>query len=211
MSERIVREGLEVVPRFRVRTAAGGEYVIFAPLPDDLAERRRALQMVAAFMAWKLARGFIMAAETKAPDAIIAVAVSREAREGVLQTIARDPIGFGAPQWLDAAAIDPDLVALLPGRETVLDAAAPGPRAHVRARRRVRDLAGELRQRRARQRAPARCRAPGARRARRPRPSAKRRTPDRRERRQAPNSAAPHYKLVPAAARDQRWRDLARD
>jgi hypothetical protein len=49
--------------------------------------------------------------------------VSREAREGVLQTIARDPIGFGGPRWLDAAAVDPDVVALLMGRETVLDAA----------------------------------------------------------------------------------------
>jgi hypothetical protein len=121
MFERIVRDGLEVVPRFRVLTA-GGEYVIFAPLSDDLAERRRTLQMIGAFMAGKLAQAFVMSAEIEEPDAIVAIAVSRDGREGVLQKIARNPLGFGAPRWLDAAAVDPEVVALLPGRETVLDA-----------------------------------------------------------------------------------------
>jgi hypothetical protein len=65
---------------------------------DDPAERRRALERVAGFMAWKRPRSFVLSA-------------------------ARDPIAFGAQQWFGLIGQDhPDAIALLPAGETARDA-----------------------------------------------------------------------------------------
>lgn len=71
LSQKIVRGGDEVVPRFRVM-APDGEHAVFVTLPDDVGQRERRLQVLRAFMVWKAATGFVHASEMKVPDAIAA-------------------------------------------------------------------------------------------------------------------------------------------
>lgn len=51
----IVLSREEVVPRFRV-ICPEGDWTVFVPLPDDIGERQRRMQLVYGFMAWKSAR-----------------------------------------------------------------------------------------------------------------------------------------------------------
>ena len=130
LSQRIVREGHEVVPRFRV-LASGEEWTIFCPLPDDLQARVRGLGYIREFMAWKGAHGAIMSAETwlgplgalqnealRQGEAIVSTLLSKTDVCGVMRMINRaGGISFGAPQWFGREHVDPALLELLPKRE----------------------------------------------------------------------------------------------
>jgi hypothetical protein len=63
LSDKIVRGGTEVVPRFRT-LGHEAEFTIFMPLPNDLDRRMQGLGYIRQFMAWKGATGVIMSAET---------------------------------------------------------------------------------------------------------------------------------------------------
>src|SRR6516165_10765382 len=63
LSERIVYDGAQVVPRFRT-IGPNAEFTIFMPLSDDPDTRMRGLGYIRQFMAWKGATGVIMSAET---------------------------------------------------------------------------------------------------------------------------------------------------
>ena len=121
LSERIVRDGHEIVPRFRVITPEG-EWIVFVPLPDDLAERQRRFRLVGAFMAWKMATAFVLCNELFEPDAISAAYVSRNERVLVLRKISRKPLSFGEPVWFDGSVIGDEVLQLLPPREVEIDA-----------------------------------------------------------------------------------------
>jgi len=121
VSERIVRDGHEVVPRFRV-ISPEGQWIIFVQLPDDLAERARRFNLVSAFMAWKLATGFILCNELYQPDSISAAYIGRDDCALVLRKINRKPLSFSEPIWLDRGAIGDEVIALLPPRELEIDA-----------------------------------------------------------------------------------------
>lgn len=86
MSEGIVRDGNEVVPRLRIFTPEG-QFVIFVQLPDDARERDRLMKLVARFMAWKMAIAFVLSAEMRSPDAITSFAVTRSERHGIMRRI----------------------------------------------------------------------------------------------------------------------------
>lgn len=90
-SQRVVREGHEVVPRFRV-VAPDGEHTIMVQLPDDLEARMERLRVMRAFLIWKAATGFVHSSELIEPDAITACAVMRDDVTGGLQV-------FGENQW----------------------------------------------------------------------------------------------------------------
>jgi len=64
------------VPRYRI-AGEDGETVIFVQLPGDLDERTRRMELVASYMAVKMARAFVMASELQEPDASCAVGVER--------------------------------------------------------------------------------------------------------------------------------------
>ena len=83
-TQRVVREGHEVVPRFRV-LAPDGEHTIMVQFPDDLEARKERLRVVRAFMIWKAAISFVHSAELFEPDAITACAVMRDDVTGGLQ------------------------------------------------------------------------------------------------------------------------------
>jgi hypothetical protein len=120
LSQRIVRDGEEVVPRFRMFTPEG-QFVVLVPLDPD---QERRLRLLHAFMTWKMAIGFILAAETRAPDAITVALVTRNECRGLLRRISRgNPISFGADEALEARDIGSDLLALLPARASTITVA----------------------------------------------------------------------------------------
>ena len=112
-SERIVRDGHEVVPRFRI-FAPDGEHDVMVQLPDDLNARMERLQVVRAFMIWKAATAFVHASELIEPDAICAIAVTREGAIGALQRITRTPLSFAEPEWFGKESIGDELLGMLP-------------------------------------------------------------------------------------------------
>ena len=122
LSEEIVRGRHALVPRFRVITSEGN-FIILVPLPDEPIERERRMRLVAAFMALKLARAFVLSSELRTFDAICSFWVSLDKKVGLLRRIVRGPpISFGVDEWLDDADAGEDILALLPQRETQLTA-----------------------------------------------------------------------------------------
>ena len=60
----IARDGHEVVPAWRI-LAPDGDFLILTQFdPDRPEQRERAFALVPRFMAWKLATGFVLTAET---------------------------------------------------------------------------------------------------------------------------------------------------
>jgi hypothetical protein len=143
LSERIVCDGEEVVPRIRT-IGPGAEFVVFVPLPGDLKARVRALGHIRQFMAWKGAIGFVMSVETwlgqgglqdedlRQGEAIACTAITRQEQLGVLRMInRRGSLSFGAPQWFGAESVDETLLRLLPGREEQISAEMMRELAHL--------------------------------------------------------------------------------
>lgn len=133
VSERLVRDGHEVVPRFRV-LAPDGDWTVFVPLPDDLSARYSCLRYITEFLAWRCARGFVMSAETWLGPAgalqddrllqgemIISTGITRDVKLGALRRIERaGGLRFTPVEWFDEDAIDPVLHDLLPPREMTI-------------------------------------------------------------------------------------------
>jgi hypothetical protein len=111
----------EVVPRFRVM-CPDEEWTIFVPLPDDIGERQRRMQLVYGFMAWKSAVAFVMSSELQVPDCVIAGAVSRDGVLVAARPIVRTPLTVGPIEWLPESAVGEEVVALLPRGTVTLDA-----------------------------------------------------------------------------------------
>jgi len=99
VSQRILSEGHEVVPRFRV-LAPDGEHTVMVQLTDDLEARIERLRVVRAFMIWKAATGFVHSSALLEPDAITPCAVTRDDVTGGPQRIRRKPLGFQEVEWL---------------------------------------------------------------------------------------------------------------
>lgn len=113
LSQRIVRAGSEVVLRFVV-LAPDCEHTVMVQLPDDMRARMERINVVRFFMVMKAATGFLHASELMEPDAIMAVAVTREDVAGAIQRITRQPLSFAAPEWFGREAVDDALIQLLP-------------------------------------------------------------------------------------------------
>jgi hypothetical protein len=120
VSEAIVCDGHEVIPRFRIFTA-DGDFAVLMPLSDNAADRHRRIRLVGHFMAWKMATNFVISGELHAPDAISSFFVGRHEREGLFRLIERGPpISFGKIRTLGEGEVEAVLVALLPQRETAM-------------------------------------------------------------------------------------------
>jgi hypothetical protein len=99
----IARDGHEVVPAWRV-LAPDGDFIILTRFdPDKPEQRERAFALVPRFMAWKLATGFVLTAETwlapertrSGEEAVPTIGVSPHDRMAVIRRIRRD-CGLGA-------------------------------------------------------------------------------------------------------------------
>lgn len=117
-SRMVVSDGFDVVPRFRV-FLADGDQILHAPMYDDMQHRLERLSVVKAFMVWKQAGGFIHAAETIEPNAIVCALITRDGVLAVYQLITRDstrkPLGHVAfGEIMPTEQIDPLLISMLP-------------------------------------------------------------------------------------------------
>jgi hypothetical protein len=116
----IVLSREEVVPRFRVMCPEG-DWTVFVPLPDDIGERQRRMQLLYGFMAWKSATAFIMSTELVQPDCVLATGIGRSEVLIAARPILRKPLTLGPVEWLDRSAVGEEVVALLPRGKVTLD------------------------------------------------------------------------------------------
>ena len=95
--------------------------------PDKPEQRERVFALVPRFMAWKLATGLVLTAETwlgpertrSGEEAEMTIGVSRHDRMAVIRRIRHTPaLSFGPPEWLAADALDDSYFRLLPRDRT---------------------------------------------------------------------------------------------
>jgi hypothetical protein len=139
ISRRIVSDGHEVVPAWRVETPDGAWLILTRFDPAKPGQSERALYLVRRFMAWKFARAFVMTAETwldtkqtgvviepsaTREEAVTAVGASGTERLAVLQRIRRKDaaVEFGPLEWLSPEQCDSLYWTLLPRREETVTA-----------------------------------------------------------------------------------------
>ena len=120
LSVAVVLSREEVVPRFRV-VCPDGDWTVFVPLPDDIGERQRRMQLLYGFMAWKSATAFVMSSELIEPDCVISAAVDRDHVLTAARPILRRPLTVGPIEWLPKESVGEEVVALLPRGRVVLD------------------------------------------------------------------------------------------
>lgn len=130
VAKRVVTGGSEVIPAWRVMTAEGDYLVLTRFDPDKEGQLERALRLMSRFMAWKLATGYVLSAETwlgppgtrSGQEAITAVGVTRREIVGVLQRFSRAPFRFAQLEWLNANQVDFIHGELLPKRQETVTA-----------------------------------------------------------------------------------------
>ncbi|MEO1555854.1 MAG: hypothetical protein AAFS01_05450 [Pseudomonadota bacterium] len=121
-SRGIISDGHEITPTFDIETLEGA-YTVLCPLPDAHEVRIARLELVSRFMASKLTTSFVMATELAKPDAVTAVAVTRNTCLAGVQMISRNPVTFGAIEWIeDADQIGDEIPALFPRKSVELSA-----------------------------------------------------------------------------------------
>ena len=109
-------------PQFRIATPEG-DYWIGITLTEKLKERRRRLQLVSDFMAWKVSPGFVMASELHEPDALLSVGLFRDDYWALISIIDRKPLSYAAPKSVLRANMDPEILHLQPrGSRTITSA-----------------------------------------------------------------------------------------
>jgi hypothetical protein len=119
----IVEDGAEVIPAWRINTPEG-TYLVFTRFDHDKPEQReRVFLLISRFMTWKMATSFVLTAQTRlgaettrsGDEALLAVGVSHRERLGLVQRITgRDPVSFGAAEWLMPYQIDETYFRLIP-------------------------------------------------------------------------------------------------
>jgi hypothetical protein len=120
---RIVRDGHELVPAWRI-IAPEGQFTILTRFdPDKPDQRERMLALVPRFMAWKLATAYVLTAETwlgpertrSGEEAVATIGVSHRERLGVIRRVRRIPgLVFMPPEWLRPESLDETYFRLLP-------------------------------------------------------------------------------------------------
>jgi hypothetical protein len=131
--ERVVRDGEEVIPAWRI-TTADGIYLILTRFDHDKPEQSaRLFGLMRGFMRWRQATAFIVGIEVwvgpevrrEGEEAICAIEVSRAGVQAVMKRIGREGVAatFGEVEPLSTDQIDPMFAALLPGK---VEAMAPG-------------------------------------------------------------------------------------
>ena len=130
-ARRIVEDGHEVVPAWRIATAEENFLILTRFDTDTSAQRERSLHLITRFIDWKMATSFVFTAETwlgaevtrSGDEALLAVGVPRHERLAVLQRILRgDAIGFSEPLWLAPHHVDQQYLGMLPKGATEISA-----------------------------------------------------------------------------------------
>ena len=127
VARRIIEDGEEVVPAWRITTPEGA-FLIFTSFDADKPEQREhAAVLISRFMAWKMATSFVLTAEkwlgAEGEDALLIIGVSLHERLAVVQRIKRgDDVSFSQPMWLAQHHVDDRYVAMLPRGEAEITA-----------------------------------------------------------------------------------------
>lgn len=132
MARRVVADGHQMIPRWRI-TTAGGDFLILTQFDADKPEQRqRALSLIRRFMIWKLATSYVLTAETWlgaevarfGDEALLSVGFSHYERLAVFQRIQRhEAVRFDEPVWLSPHQVDRQYFGLLPHGRTEITAA----------------------------------------------------------------------------------------
>lgn len=125
MSARIVAQGEEVVPRFRIFSSEG-EYLVPTRMLGDPADRDSRQRLVAGFMTWKMAHSFVVSGETVKPDAVFSVYVTRDMAFGQMRLLDRQSKTLGRGTVLLDYDCDPAYRLMLQSGCTTMDAAMMG-------------------------------------------------------------------------------------
>jgi hypothetical protein len=119
---RLIGDGRGIDLQFRIMTL-DGDFLISMALSEDADERRRQLQHVSMFMAWKAAVVFTVAVELIDPDAVYCFGATHSDQIAAISLIERNPIRFNSPEWLAPDDVADEIAALLPNGEIKLDVA----------------------------------------------------------------------------------------
>jgi hypothetical protein len=108
--------------QFRIMTPEGDFWipVALAADPDEAATQWK---QISKFMVWKKASVFTLACELADPGAVYCFGAMHSGKAAALSAADRDPLHFGAPEWLDPEEVSEEIFALLPPPGAVLDAA----------------------------------------------------------------------------------------
>ena len=129
IARRIVEDGAEIIPTWRITTPEGAFLILTRFDPDKQGQRERALLLITRFMAWKMATSFVLTAETwlgrevthSGEEALLVVGVSHHERRALLQRIHRTtPVSFGVLEWAMPKQVDDTYYRILPtGRSEI--------------------------------------------------------------------------------------------
>lgn len=124
VARRIVEDGKEVVPAWRITTPEGAFLILTRFDPE---RREKATVLISRFMAWKMATSFVLTAETwlgaDGEDTLLIIGVSRHERLAIMQRIKRgDDVSFSEPAWLPRHHVDDRYFAMLPRGHTEVTA-----------------------------------------------------------------------------------------
>ena len=128
-ARRIVEDGAEVVPGWRI-TMLEGSFLILTRFDTDKPEQReRALFLISRFMAWRMATSFVLTAETwlgsavtrSGDEALLVVGISYHERLAAMQRFRRASVATFAPmEWLTNEQVEEAYFKLLPtGRSEI--------------------------------------------------------------------------------------------
>ena len=131
-ARRVVEDGDEMVPAWRIATAEGNFLICTRFDTDKDKQRERTLFLISRFMVWKMATSFVLTAKTwlgaektrSGDEALLAVGVSRHERLALLQRIRRGhAVSFSEPIWLAPHHVDDQYFAMLmiPTRDASLN------------------------------------------------------------------------------------------
>jgi hypothetical protein len=127
VARRIVEDGQEVVPAWRIETPEGA-FLILTPFDAAKPEiRNQRISLISRFMAWKLATSFVFTAEpwlgTDGEDALNIIGVSLHEKMAVVQSIQHgEEVSFGQPMWLAPHQVEDRYVAMLSRGRTKITA-----------------------------------------------------------------------------------------
>ena len=127
VARRIVENGEEVVPAWRIETP-DGVFLILTPFDATKPEiREKRIFLIRRFMAWKMATSFVFTAEpwlgADGEDALHIIGVSLHERLAVVLRIKHgEDVSFGQPMWLARHHVEDCYVAMLPRGQTEITA-----------------------------------------------------------------------------------------
>ena len=140
VARRIVEDGAEVVPAWRITTPEGSFLILTRFDTDKPEQRERALFLISRFMAWRMATSFVLTAETwlgsavtrSGDEALLVVGISYHERLAAMQRLRRAPVVTFAPvEWLTNEQVEEAYFKLLPTGSSEITAEEAHELAHI--------------------------------------------------------------------------------